>query len=180
MATFDTSSQFYGLPQCLSGKEFTYSAGDIRDMDSIPGSGRFPWSRKWLPAPVFLPEKSHGPRNLAGYSLKGCKDSDTTEQLHTSPFTLCGSSLVFLCSHGLDTSERYWQLFCRTFLSLHLSVFLWLKSGYAFSAKIPQEWCVSFPICHQIARDFVLLLEILTTTKVVFAAFTTVKLLFEV
>ena len=68
MATFDTSSQFYGLPQCLSGKEFTYSAGDIRDMDSIPGSGRFPWSRKWLPAPVFLPVKFCGQRSLDGYS----------------------------------------------------------------------------------------------------------------
>ena len=30
-----------------------------------------PWSRKWLPAPVFLPEKSHGQRNLVGYSPWG-------------------------------------------------------------------------------------------------------------
>ena len=27
-----------------------------------------PWRRKWQPTPVFLPEKSHGQRNLAGYS----------------------------------------------------------------------------------------------------------------
>ena len=31
---------------------------------------------------VFLPEKSHGQRNLVGYSPWGCKESDMTEQLH--------------------------------------------------------------------------------------------------
>ena len=31
--------------------------------------------------PVFLPRKSHGQRNLAGYSAWGHKESDTTEQL---------------------------------------------------------------------------------------------------
>ena len=34
-----------------------------------------------------MPEKSHGQRNLAGYSHKGHKDSDKTEQLSTAP---CG------------------------------------------------------------------------------------------
>ena len=33
---------------------------------------RIPWRRKWQPAPVFLPGKSHGQR-LAGYSTWGCK-----------------------------------------------------------------------------------------------------------
>ena len=32
--------------------------------------------------PVFLPGKSHGRRGLVGYSPWGCKESDTTEQLH--------------------------------------------------------------------------------------------------
>jgi len=35
------------------------------------GSGRFPWRREWQPAPVFLPEKSHGQRSLTGYSPWG-------------------------------------------------------------------------------------------------------------
>ena len=55
------------------------NAGDARDSGLIPGSGRFPWSRKWQPAPVFLPEKSHGQRSLVGYSPWGRKESDTTE-----------------------------------------------------------------------------------------------------
>ena len=33
--------------------------------------GTFPWRRKWQPAPVFLPGKSHGQRNLVGYSPRG-------------------------------------------------------------------------------------------------------------
>ena len=39
-------------------------------------------SRQWQPTPVFLPGKSHGWWNLVGYSPWGCKESDTTEQLH--------------------------------------------------------------------------------------------------
>ena len=31
--------------------------------------------------PVFLPGESHGWRSLAGFSLWGCKELDTTEQL---------------------------------------------------------------------------------------------------
>ena len=38
----------------------------------------------WQPTPVFLPEKSHGKRSLEGYSPKGHKKSDMTEQLTTS------------------------------------------------------------------------------------------------
>ena len=33
-------------------------AGDIRDMGSISGSGRYPGRRQWQPTLVFLPEKS--------------------------------------------------------------------------------------------------------------------------
>ena len=33
---------------------------------------------EWQPTPLFLPGKSHGQRSLAGYSLWGRKESDTT------------------------------------------------------------------------------------------------------
>ena len=46
-----------------------------------PWVGKIPWRRKWQPTPVFLPGKSHGQSSLAGYSLRGRKESDTTEQL---------------------------------------------------------------------------------------------------
>ena len=40
---------------------------------------KIPWSRKWQPTPVFLPGESHGQRSLAGYTVHGPKESDTTE-----------------------------------------------------------------------------------------------------
>ena len=39
------------------------------------------WRRQWQPTPVLLPGKSHGPRSLVGYSPRGRKELDTTEQL---------------------------------------------------------------------------------------------------
>ena len=51
-----------------------------------PWVGKVPWRRKWHPTPVFLPGKSHGQRNLVGYSPWGHKELDTTEQL-TFAFT---------------------------------------------------------------------------------------------
>ena len=47
-----------------------------------PGVGKISWRRKWQPTPIFLPGKSHGWRSLVGSSPWGCKESDTTEQLH--------------------------------------------------------------------------------------------------
>ena len=39
--------------------------------------------RQWQPTPVLLPRKSHGQRSLAGYSLWGRKESETTEHPST-------------------------------------------------------------------------------------------------
>ena len=50
---------------------------------------KIPWKREWLPTLVFLPGKSHGQRSLAGYSLWGRKESDTTEQVHFIVLFLC-------------------------------------------------------------------------------------------
>ena len=49
-------------------KNPSVNVGDIRDVGSIPGPGRFPWRRAWQPTPVFLPGEFHGQRSLAGYS----------------------------------------------------------------------------------------------------------------
>ena len=37
------------------------------------------WRRQWQPTPVLLPGKSHGQRNLVGYSPWGHKKSDMTK-----------------------------------------------------------------------------------------------------
>ena len=68
-----------GFPGGLAVKNPPTSVEDARDEGSIPGSGRFPWRRKWQPTPLFLPGESHGQRSLAVYSPWGHKESDTTE-----------------------------------------------------------------------------------------------------
>ena len=59
------------------------------------------WRRKWQPTPVSLPGESHGRRSLIGYSLRGRKESDTTEWLFTLLY--CGHPTPELLpgkSHG--------------------------------------------------------------------------------
>ena len=61
-------------------KNLPANAGDIRDMSSIPGSGRSSGEGNGNPlTPVFLREKSHGQRSLVGYSPWGHKESDMTK-----------------------------------------------------------------------------------------------------
>ena len=72
-------TQNKGFP---GGAEVKASTCNVGDLGSIPGSGRFPWRRKWQPTPIFLPGESHGRRSLVGYSPRGHKESDTTERLH--------------------------------------------------------------------------------------------------
>ena len=43
-----------------------------------------PWRRKWQPASVFLPGKSHGQRSLMGYNPWGHKEWDTIEWLNNN------------------------------------------------------------------------------------------------
>ena len=38
--------------------------------------GKLPWSREWLPSPVFLPGEFHGQRSLVGYNPWGPKEFD--------------------------------------------------------------------------------------------------------
>ena len=55
----------------------------IGDIGLIPGSGRSPGRRKWLPTPVFLSGNSHGQRSLAGYSAWGSQKSVMTIYTYT-------------------------------------------------------------------------------------------------
>ena len=76
------STNFQGFP---GSSEVKASASNVRDPGSIPGSGRSPGGGNGNPllsTPVFLPGESHGRRSLVGYNPRGCKESDTTEQLH--------------------------------------------------------------------------------------------------
>ena len=62
--------------------EGVYISGVPAMQEFDPWVKKMPWRRKWQPTPVFLPGESHRRRSLVGYSLRGHKESDTTEGLH--------------------------------------------------------------------------------------------------
>ena len=70
-----TNLDSMSFPGGSDGKVSACNTGD-------PWVGKISWRRKWQPTPVFLPRESQGRRSLVGYSPWGCKESDTTEQLH--------------------------------------------------------------------------------------------------
>ena len=83
-AIYFTHGKCICFPGGSDGKEYACNA---RDPSSIPGSGRFPGEKNGN-TPVFWPGESHGQRNLVGYSPWGCKESDTSEQISLSLFSL--------------------------------------------------------------------------------------------
>ena len=78
------------FPGGSDGKASAYNAGDP---GLIPGLGRNPGEGNGNPLQYSCLEKSHGCRGVVGYNPWGCKESDTTEQLHF-PFTFTWLSSV--------------------------------------------------------------------------------------
>ena len=81
------------------------NAGDARDAGSVPGSGRFPWRRKWQPTPGFLPGESHGQRSMVGYGPWGHRELDMTEQLSRQTGVLLTRVLLLMCEQQLLCSK---------------------------------------------------------------------------
>ena len=70
----------------LGGSNGRESACNAEDLGSIP------WKRNWQPTPVFLPEESHGQRNLVGQSPWVAKSRTLIQQLSLpNPQFLCQS-----------------------------------------------------------------------------------------
>ena len=70
-----------GTAVALAVKKLPANAGDLRRQGFDPWVRKIPWRRTWQPTPVLLPGKFHEQRSLVGYSLWGCKGSDTTEAI---------------------------------------------------------------------------------------------------
>ena len=69
----------------LDGKE---SACNARDLGSVPGLGRSPGGGNGYLLQYSCLENPRGQRSLEGYSSRGHKESNTTEQLSTEQHTL--------------------------------------------------------------------------------------------
>ena len=65
------STYYRGFPGGASGKEPASQCRRHKRCRFHPWVGKFPGRRAWQPAPGFLPEESHGRRNLVGYSPSG-------------------------------------------------------------------------------------------------------------
>ena len=75
----DSICMYYRLLWWISSKESTYQT---EDAGLIPGRGRSPGEGDGNLCQQFLPGKSHGQRNLEGYSPQGHKELDMTELLN--------------------------------------------------------------------------------------------------
>ena len=91
------------VAQIVKKKKPACNAGDPH---SIPGSGRFPWRREWLPNSVFLPGEFHGQRNLSaivhGIQSIGHDWMTNQKQQETNTF-------AFGCSGGASGKEPAYQ-----------------------------------------------------------------------
>ena len=98
-----------------------------------------PLKRKWQPTLAFLPGKSHGQRNLAGYSPKGRKESNTTKWLNTHTQNNRQGLMIF----KKFIPSRYLLRLCTLYRQLYeksLMKFTWvmkLPSLYTSNRHIP-------------------------------------------
>ena len=70
---------YRGLPLWLSRSRILLQCGRHRRYRFDLWVRKILWKRKWQSAPVFLPEKCHEEKSLAGYSPKDQKELNTTE-----------------------------------------------------------------------------------------------------
>ena len=117
------------LPREYSSKEFACQGRRGKRLGFNPWVEKIHWSRKWQPAPVFLPGESHEHRSLTHYSPWGHKESYTTEwqsaNVHTHTHTHTH------CPVGGSGSNHV--------------LFAWLKSGLNGGLHLKMLRCQNFP-----------------------------------
>ena len=121
-----------------------------------PWVRKISWRRKRQYIPVFSPGKSHGERNLAGYSPWGHKGLDMTEHTHTgSSFIICPDLcryvvVVHLCLTLCDPMD------CSPpGCSLHgisqERLLEWVAISSSRGSSQPRDWtCISCVSCRGI------------------------------
>ena len=116
-----------GFPGGIVVKNPPVNAGDTRD----PWVWKIPWRKKWQPTPLFLDGKSHGQRNLVGYSQCGCRESAKQQQgmSHQSP---CYGPAINL---SLFQSQTFWYCLASLYIGhtdLHLLKILYCSYRFFF------------------------------------------------
>ena len=94
------------LPRWRGGNKSTANAGDTRDTDSIPGTGRSPGGGNGNPHQYFLPGKLHGQRILVGYRPWCHKESDMTEHTYAHSYVI-SEIMEWLCKNWKHLTSNY-------------------------------------------------------------------------
>ena len=103
---FSINTSILGFPGGSDGKESDCNA---EDPSLVPGSGRFPWRKEWLPTPVFLPGEFQ-----AGYSLWGHKELNMTKLLTLSLYFQncygrCVLHTIMYCNESVMRCKVHWK-----------------------------------------------------------------------
>ena len=112
-----------------SGKESTWQCRRHRTRRFDPWVRKIPWSRKWQPTPVLLPEESHGQSSLEAI-VHGIAESDVTDHMHTiywGCFWLAQKPFLVLSATGIT-----WASFCN-FLNTNILIISVILQGKANS-----------------------------------------------
>ena len=90
-----------------------------RRCELYPCVRKIPWIKEWQLTPVFLPEKSHGQRSLEGYSPRGRREWDTTEETEpayvhsiipwTPPFIALDPITLHPLEKSLQSQINWWE-----------------------------------------------------------------------
>ena len=96
---------YQGFPGGAIVKNQSANARDKRQGFN-PRVEKSAWRRKCQPTPVFLPGESQGQRNLAGYTVHGVAESDTTERVSrpAQTYQIRDEQKIFSCNVGRNCS----------------------------------------------------------------------------
>ena len=133
-----------GFPPSSVGEESACNAGD---MGLIPGLGRSPGEGNGNPLQYSCLGKSHGQRNLAGYSPWGRKSRTRVSDFYCYYYLLPNQSLLKETSHGcsleglmLKLKLQYFGHLMRTVDSLEKTLMLGGTGGRRRRGRQRMRW----------------------------------------
>ena len=128
LSSFSISRHPYycvGFPGGTRGEEPASQCKRHKRRGFSPWGGKIPWGRAWQLTPVFLPEESHGQRNLAGYSPEGRKESEPAEGTE--------HARIFLSAAVIQMCSRLYGILLCEYITMYLTIPLSLDTPIASS-----------------------------------------------
>ena len=129
-------------------------SGKVPTCNANPWVEKIPWRSKWQSVPIFLLEKSHRQRILAGHHPWGYKELDITEFTHTHTHTK--STCTFVIDMTYQSCEVHVVLHGYKRIITKGSDGIWDELRKATSGKVTQFQAQSRDLTtEQVRRKFV-------------------------